>query len=160
MRGIGEVARTNPQDACAGTSTVFAADSIPKNVAFRRLVTRTFTKGFVVIEAGGTQTFMPGGIGDGQTGIGFPSSDVGNVTCTKSDSELLTSPALLYPLNAAYWHGAFVDPDVQSKSVPWVNPPVVDVVPKETLFNISMTAAVQAASAALCACWRRNQTLP
>src|SRR5215470_7506285 len=64
-------------------------------------------------------------------------------------------PLPLKPLSAAYLQGAAPGVVAQSKFVPAVNPP--NVLPVFAFTRISITPAVHAASAAVCAAWRWNQ---
>jgi hypothetical protein len=122
----------------------------PKNAVLIRSVTVTCTKGELDIELGGMQTFMLGGILAGHTGTGLPDNDVGNATCTELDSAFATSPAPLYPFNAAYRHGAAVEP-LEQLNVAGGEPagkfPITVVL--DVFHSMSITAAVHAASAAL-----------
>ena len=83
-----------------------------------------------------------------------PETDDGKVIAVSIDGLLATNPpgVAVYPLNAAYWHGAEVALLEQLKAVPVVNPP--ELVAPFASFTISMAAAVHAASAAFCADWR------
>jgi hypothetical protein len=93
---------------------------------------------------------------DGGTAVlGTPVTDVGKLTLTRFPGDALL---LLYPFLAAYLQGAAVEPVVQLKAVPLVNPwwPVCKPCAST---NKSMAPAVQAASAAFCAAWRWNHRL-
>src|SRR5581483_11172721 len=76
---------------------------------------------------------------------------VGNLTSTSFDACPAVSPVPLYPFSAAYRHGDEVGAPEQENAAggdPTGNPVLV---PPDALTSMSITPAVQAASAAPCA---------